>query len=244
MKIAVVCYPTFGGSGVVATELAIALAERGHEIHVVSYQQPFRLDSWLPNIFFHSVEVSDYPLFRHHPYTLNLTNKLIELVEEHGVELIHSHYAIPHAHAAWMTREVVKARGIEIKLACTLHGTDITLVGRQRGFLEITRFAIEHQDLLTTPSAWLADQTATHFGVDRDRIRPIPNLVDLERFRPMIQPGVRACLDRGAPSRMVLTPSAAVIILRSIRLRFSSSVMASRLSIMFNGGLGLRSFRV
>jgi N-acetyl-alpha-D-glucosaminyl L-malate synthase BshA len=205
MKIAVVCYPTFGGSGVVATELAIALAERGHEIHVVSYQQPFRLDRWLENVYFHTVEVSDYPLFRHHPYTLNLTNKLIELVEEHGVELIHSHYAIPHAHAAWMAREVVRSRGIELKLACTLHGTDITLVGRQRGFLEITRFAIDRQDLLTTPSAWLADETTTHFGVERARILPIPNFVDLDRFKPDRQPKVRACLSSGHPERLVLT---------------------------------------
>lgn len=204
MRIAVVCYPTFGGSGAVATELAIALAARGHEIHVVSYQVPFRLDRWIPNLTFHSVEVDDYPLFRHHPYTLNLTNKLIELVEEHGVELIHSHYAIPHAHAAWMAREVVRERGFAVCLACTLHGTDITLVGRSRGFLEITRFAIAKQDILTAPSAWLVDETAEHFGIAPERVAVIPNFVDLARFHPGGDPAVAAALRRDADPRSVI----------------------------------------
>ncbi|MDA3960588.1 MAG: N-acetyl-alpha-D-glucosaminyl L-malate synthase BshA [Planctomycetota bacterium] len=206
MRIAVVCYPTFGGSGAVATELAIALAERGHEIHVVSYQIPFRLDRWIPNLTFHSVEISDYPLFRHHPYTLNLTNKLIELVDEYGVEMIHSHYAIPHAHAAWMAREVVRDRGQDVRLACTLHGTDITLVGRARGFLEITRFAIAKQDILTTPSACLANETAEHFGIDVNRIAVIPNFVDLDRFKPGGNEQVARCLRKGAdPNSVILT---------------------------------------
>ena len=189
MKLAIVCYPTFGGSGVVATELAIHLADRGHEVHVVSYEQPFRLDKPRKNLWFHAVDIGEYPLFRHPPYTLNLANKLIEMVEEFGVELIHSHYAIPHAAAAWQAREVLEdcSRGkgrFDVKLACTLHGTDITLVGRERGFFEMTRFSIRKQDLLTTPSAWLADETAEHFQVDRSRIIAIPNFVDLERFTP------------------------------------------------------------
>jgi N-acetyl-alpha-D-glucosaminyl L-malate synthase BshA len=189
MKLGIVCYPTFGGSGVVATELAIHLADRGHEVHVISYEQPFRLDQPRANLLFHAVDVGEYPLFRHPPYTLNLANKLIEMVEEFGVELIHSHYAIPHAAAAWQAREVLQdcTRGkgrFPVKLACTLHGTDITLVGRERGYFEMTRFSIRRQDLLTTPSAWLADETAKHFMVERDRILDIPNFVDLERFRP------------------------------------------------------------
>ena len=184
MKIAVVCYPTFGGSGVVATELAMHLADRGHEVHVVSYETPFRLDKPRPNLSFHAVTVGDYPLFRYPPYTLNLTNKLIELVEELGVELIHSHYAIPHAAAAYMAREVLRSRGLNVRLACTLHGTDITLVGRERGYFDLTRFSIQQQDVLTTPSAWLAAETDRDFGTVPGRIHAIPNFVDLERFRP------------------------------------------------------------
>lgn len=194
MRLAIVCYPTFGGSGVVASELAMQLADRGHQVHVVSHDAPFRLDRWRQNLFMHCVGVGDYPLFRYPPYTLNLTNKLIELVHEHGVELIHSHYAIPHAHAAWMAREVLRSEGREIALACTLHGTDITLVGREPGFHALTRFAIDRQDLITTPSAWLADETAQHFGVIRSRIQVIPNFVDLERFKPKRDCQARRCL--------------------------------------------------
>jgi L-malate glycosyltransferase len=194
MRLAIVCYPTFGGSGVVASELAMQLADRGHEVHVVSNEIPFRLDRWRQNLVLHTVSVGDYPLFRYPPYTLNLTNKLIEVVKEHGVELIHSHYAIPHAHAAWMAREVLRAEGIDIRLVCTLHGTDITLVGRDPGFHALTRFAIEHQDVITTPSAWLADQTTEHFGIARERILPIANFVDLDRFTPRRDCEARRCL--------------------------------------------------
>jgi N-acetyl-alpha-D-glucosaminyl L-malate synthase BshA len=206
MRLAIVCYPTFGGSGVVATELAMHLAERGHAIHVVSYELPFRMDRGLPNLTFHAVDVGEYPLFRHPPYTLNLSNKLIEVVEEHDIEIIHSHYAIPHAAAAWQAREVLRdctrqgtaairrQRPGAVKLACTLHGTDITLVGRERSFFELTRFAINHQDLLTTPSRWLARETESHFGTPVDTIRAIPNFVDIERFRPDPAPELRAQL--------------------------------------------------
>lgn len=191
MKLAIVCYPTYGGSGVVATEVAIHLAERGHDVHVVSYELPFRMDRPLPNLRFHAVDVGDYPLFRHPPYTLNLTNKLIEVVEEHDVEIIHSHYAIPHAAAAWQAQQVLRECGrpngkgrCDVKLACTLHGTDITLVGRERGFYEITRFAIAKQDLITTPSEWLARETEQWFHVPTGRIQAIPNFVELDRFKP------------------------------------------------------------
>ena len=184
MKLAIVCYPSVGGSGVVATELAMHLADRGHEVHVVSYEVPFRLDRYRPNLTFHAVTMGEYPLFRYPPYTLNLCNKLIELVDEFGIELIHSHYAIPHAAAAWMAREVLRSRGRDVRLACTLHGTDISLVGQERGYHELTRFAIDRQDVLTTPSRWLAEQTERHFGVSAARQHVIPNFVDLERFRP------------------------------------------------------------
>ncbi|RMH19179.1 MAG: N-acetyl-alpha-D-glucosaminyl L-malate synthase BshA [Acidobacteria bacterium] len=205
MRLAVVCYPTYGGSGVVATELATALARRGHEVHVVSYEQPFRFDPSQPNLWFHQVEVSDYPLFRYRPYTLNLTNKLIALVEDHGVEVIHSHYAIPHAQAAWMAREVLQQqRGIDVKLACTLHGTDITLVGREHSFFELTRFTIQRQDVLTVPSRWLREETETFFHVGRDDVEVIPNFVDVERFRPAVDQEA-AKRDLGAQGRAVIT---------------------------------------
>lgn len=192
MKIAITCYPTFGGSGAVATELAIALADRGHEVHVVSSERPFRLDRWRCNLFFHTVETGDYPLFRHEQYVLPLTNKLIALVEEHGIEVIHSHYAIPHAQAAWMAREVLREeRGIDVALACTLHGTDITLVGRQHSYFELTRFTIAKQDLLTAPSRFLAEDTETAFRVSASQISVIPNFVDLERFKPLPHSPVR-----------------------------------------------------
>ncbi|MDA8020006.1 MAG: N-acetyl-alpha-D-glucosaminyl L-malate synthase BshA [Thermoanaerobaculia bacterium] len=204
MKIAVVCHPTYGGSGVVATELAQGLARSGHEVHLVSYERPFRYDPLQPDIYYHQVDVSDYPLFRHPPYSLNLTNKLVELVEERGVEVVHSHYAIPHAQAAWMAREVLQEeRGLDVKLACTLHGTDITLVGLQHSFFKLTRFTIQRQDLLTAPSAWLACETARDFHVDEERIHVIPNFVDLERFQPKPSDDIRRRL--GAADRFVIT---------------------------------------
>ena len=204
MRLAVVCYPTYGGSGVVATELAIQLARRGHEVHVVSYEAPFRFDHGLPNLHFLPVEVAEYPLFRYPPYALNLANKLIALVEEQGVEVIHSHYAIPHAQAAWMAREVLREeRGLDVKLACTLHGTDITLVGPENSFFELTRFAIQRQDLLTAPSQWLALETEREFHTTDHEIEAIPNFVDLERFQVADGEEMRRSLE--AEGRYVIT---------------------------------------
>jgi len=204
MRLAVVCHPTYGGSGAVAAELAMRLADRGHEVHVISYDLPFRFDSFRPNLSFHAVEVGEYPLFRYPPYELNLTNKLIEIVEEYDVELIHSHYAIPHAIAALMAREVLREKqpNRSLKLVCTLHGTDITLVGRERGFFELTRFAIVRQDLLTTPSVWLAKETDAYFGTAPGRIRPIANFVDIERFK----------VDLAQPARAMLAPPGCKVI--------------------------------
>ncbi len=204
MRLAVVCYPTYGGSGVVATELAQALAEREHEVHMVSYERPFRFDVSQEHLHFHRVEVSDYPLFKHQPYSLNLANKLIELVEVHGVEVIHSHYAIPHAQAAWMAREVLREeRGLDVKLACTLHGTDISLFGLDPSFHELTRFAIQRQDLLTAPSCWLVGKTETEYRIQVERILAIPNFVDLERFHPADGSALRREL--GAEGRYLIT---------------------------------------
>lgn len=204
MRLAVVCYPTYGGSGVVATELARALARRDHEVHVVSYERPFRFDTAQENLYFHQVEVSDYPLFRYQPYSLNLTNKLIELVETQGVEVVHSHYAIPHAQAAWMAREVLREeRGLDVKLACTLHGTDISLFGLERSFHELTRFAIQRQDLLTAPSRWLVEKTETEYHIPPEEIVVIPNFIDLQRFQPA--DGTAKRRELGADGRFLVT---------------------------------------
>lgn len=206
MRLAVVCYPTYGGSGVVATELAAELALRGHQVHVVSYERPFRFDHGLvpENLFFHQVDVSDYPLFQDRPYSLNLANTLIGLVQEHDIQVIHSHYAIPHAQAAWMAREVLDRQlGRHVALACTLHGTDITLVGREHSFFELTRFAIQRQDILTAPSDWLRRETEVFFHVEPGTIDVIPNFVDLERFHPDDDPALRRELD--AEGRSVVT---------------------------------------
>ncbi len=202
MKIATLCYPTYGGSGAVASELAMRLADRGHEQHVISYEQPFRLDHFRANLSFHAVTIGDYPLFRYPPYTLNLTNKIIEVCEEFGCEIVHSHYAIPHAVAALMARDVLAERGIRIKLACTLHGTDITLVGRERGYFELTRYAIHKQDLITSPSRWLNEATDRDFGTAPGRVVAIPNFVDLERF----------CVKHDCASRRALAPKGTAII--------------------------------
>jgi L-malate glycosyltransferase len=210
MRLAIVCYPTHGGSGVIATELAILLADRGHQVHLVSYELPFRIDRWRANLCFHQVDVGEYPLFRYPPYTLNLTNKLIEVVENDRVEIIHSHYAIPHAHAAWLAREVLReSKGIDVKLACTLHGTDITLVGRERSYHELTKFVMKHQHLLTAPSEWLARQTEEHFAIAPGNIHVIPNFVDLERFRP----------DPDSPARKSLAPDGERIITHASNFR-------------------------
>lgn len=198
MRLAVICHPTYGGSGVVATELAQQLARLGHQVHLISYERPFRYDPLWPNVYFHEVDVSDYPLFRHQPYSLNLTNRIVEVVEEYGVEVVHSHYAIPHAQAAWMAREVLREeRGIDVKLACTLHGTDITLVGLEPRFYELTRFTIQRQDLLTAPSSWLAKKTEGDFHVASGSVQVIPNFVDLERFCPDPNRGIRGQLRAG-----------------------------------------------
>ncbi len=171
---------------------------------MVSYQRPFRFDTCQEHLHFHQVEVSDYPLFRYQPYSLNLTNKLIELVENHGVEVIHSHYAIPHAQAAWMAREVLREeRGLDVKLACTLHGTDISLFGLEPSFYELTRFAIQRQDLLTAPSRWLVDKTETEYRFRPERILAIPNFVDLERFYPA--DGTRTRRELAAEGRFLIT---------------------------------------
>jgi N-acetyl-alpha-D-glucosaminyl L-malate synthase BshA len=181
MKVAIVCYPTHGGSGVVASELAIGLANKGHEIHIVSYAQPFRLRSFHQNIFLHEVGVSSYPLFKYPPYALGLATKLVELVEDCDLELIHAHYAVPHAASAYLAKQILDSR--RIKTITTLHGTDITLVGADQSFHRVIKFTIEKSDGVTAVSRYLKQRTIEEFDIQRE-IRVIYNFVDARRSAP------------------------------------------------------------
>jgi N-acetyl-alpha-D-glucosaminyl L-malate synthase BshA len=178
MKIGITCYPTYGGSGAVATELGIALAHRGHEIHFITYQQPFRLPSFLPRIFFHEVDVGRYPLFEYPPYDLALAVRMHEVVLTHKLDLLHVHYAIPHATSAWIAKEMLEESRPDIKVLTTLHGTDITIVGQDPSFFPITKFSIEKSDGLTAVSEYLRKETLSAFGCTGCRIEVIPNFID------------------------------------------------------------------
>ncbi len=182
MKIGITCYPTYGGSGAVATELGIALAQRGHEIHFITYQQPFRLPSFLPRIFFHEVDVGRYPLFEYPPYDLALAVRMHEVVLAHKLDLLHVHYAIPHATSAWIAREMLIPTRPDIKVLTTLHGTDITIVGQDPSFHAITKFSIEKSNGLTAVSEFLRAETQSAFGCAGCGIEVIPNFVDPEVY--------------------------------------------------------------
>ena len=182
MKIGITCYPTYGGSGVVATELGIELAQRGHEIHFITYQPPFRLGTNNhPNIWFHEVEVSHYPLFDYPPYDLALATRMAEVAEIYSLDLLHVHYAIPHSVSAYLARQMLKRAGKRLPFVTTLHGTDITLVGQDRSYLPITRFSIEESDGVTAISKYLRDRTNTEFGVS-DCIKVIYNFVNCDLY--------------------------------------------------------------
>ncbi len=181
LKIGIVCHPAYGGSGVVATELGIALARRGHRVHFVSHAIPFRLAEEQPGIVFHEVDVTSYPLFKYPPYTVALAGKLVELAKAEELDLIHVHYAIPHAVSAYLCRQILGQRSP--KIVTTLHGTDITLIGIDASFREITRFAINQSDAVTAVSQYLAEETRSSFGPDRE-VRVIPNFVDPIAFSP------------------------------------------------------------
>ena len=178
MKVGIVCYPTHGGSGVVASELAIGLAKKGHEIHIVSYATPFRLRSFHQNIFIHEVGIASYPLFKYPPYALGLATKLVELVEAYDLELIHAHYAVPHAASAYLAKQILNSK--LIKIITTLHGTDITLVGTDQSFRRVIKFTIEKSDGVTAVSDYLKQQTIREFDIQRE-IRVIYNFIDPAR---------------------------------------------------------------
>jgi N-acetyl-alpha-D-glucosaminyl L-malate synthase BshA len=192
VKIGITCYPTYGGSGAVATELGIALAERGHEVHFITYRQPFRLPAFLPRIFFHEVDVGRYPLFEFPPYDLALAVRMHEVVQSHGLELLHCHYAIPHATSAWIAREMLRESGRDVHVITTLHGTDITIVGQDPSFYPITKFSIEKSDRITAVSQYLKEETCRAFGCEGPEIDVIhnfidPELYDREKYPPLLK---------------------------------------------------------
>lgn len=180
MRIGIVCYPTVGGSGVIATEMATALATRGHEVHLLSYDKPSRLRPKVPGLTFHEVAVSAYPLFRYPPYALALATRMLEVKEQAGVEVFHVHYAIPHAVSACLARSM---NGGDLRFVTTLHGTDITVVGGDPSYLRPTRYALEQSDAVTAVSQFLADETHQMFGVN-DNVEVVHNFVDTQRFAP------------------------------------------------------------
>lgn len=180
MKIAIVCYPTFGGSGVVATELGLALAEKGHEVHFITYRQPVRLELLSKNIHFHQVDVPEYPLFHFQPYELALSSKLVDMVKLHQIELLHVHYAIPHAYAGYMAKQMLAAESIQIPMVTTLHGTDITLVGNHPFYKPAVTFSINNSDIVTSVSQSLKEDTLNLFDIQKE-IYVVPNFIDIPK---------------------------------------------------------------
>ncbi|SDS33504.1 N-acetyl-alpha-D-glucosaminyl L-malate synthase BshA [Formosa sp. Hel1_31_208] len=183
MRIGIVCYPTFGGSGVVATELGLELSKRGHEIHFITYNQPVRLELLSHNVHYHEVNVPEYPLFHYQPYELALSSKLVDMVKLHQIEILHVHYAIPHAYAAYMAKKMLQEEGIYIPFVTTLHGTDITLVGSHPFYKTAVTFSINKSDAVTSVSQSLKDDTLRLFDIKND-IHVVPNFIDLERHEP------------------------------------------------------------
>lgn len=192
MKIGIVCFPTYGGSGIVATELGMDLAERGHEIHFISTSLPARLDVTLPNIQFHKVNVETYPLFhQYQPYSLALSTIIVNIAQSQGLDILHVHYAIPHAYAAYFAKQMLREQGIELPIVTTLHGTDITLVGNHPAYKPVVEFSINQSDKVTAVSQSLKDETNEFFSI-KNEIEVIPNFIDNEQFIPDSDCGCRS----------------------------------------------------
>ena len=209
MKIGIVCYPTFGGSGVLATELGKALAEKGHEIHFITYQQPVRLNGFHTNIFYHEVRVPTYPLFDYPPYELALASTMVDVILNHDLDLIHAHYAIPHASAAYTAKQIVKQKtGRSVPVITTLHGTDITLVGRDKTYEPVVTFSINESDAITAVSENLRAETFKHFDIKKE-IQVIHNFVDVHRYNKKAV----------AAFRQVIAPSNEKIIIHASNFR-------------------------
>ncbi len=182
MKIGIVCYPTFGGSGVVATELGLGLADKGHDVHFITYKRPVRLTAFHTNVYFHEVTSMEYPLFEYTPYETSLASKLVDVVRFEKLDILHVHYAIPHAAVAYIAKQILKSKGINIPVVTTLHGTDITLVGNDSSFAPVVEFSINESDGVTAVSRQLKEETMATFQIKKD-IRVIHNFIDFSRFR-------------------------------------------------------------
>lgn len=182
MKIGIVCYPTYGGSGVVATELGKALAKKGHQVHFITYQEPVRLDSFNENIFYHEVSALDYPLFQYQPYESALASKIVDVAKFENLDILHVHYAIPHASSALMAQSILKDRGYRLPFVTTLHGTDITLVGKDPGYKPVVEYSINRSNGVTSVSQNLKEETHQHFSI-KCHIEVIPNFIDFSRFK-------------------------------------------------------------
>ncbi|MGV4460207.1 N-acetyl-alpha-D-glucosaminyl L-malate synthase BshA [Ornithobacterium rhinotracheale] len=184
MKIGIVCYPTYGGSGIVATELGMEMAKKGHQVHFISYSLPARLDVTISNITFHQVHIKEYELFHYHPYSLALSTLIVEIAERQGLDLLHVHYAIPHAYAAYIAKQILKERGKDLPIITTLHGTDITLVGKHPSYKSAVEFSINQSDVVTTVSESLKRDTYTVFNISKP-IEVIPNFIDNELYNDL-----------------------------------------------------------
>lgn len=208
MRIGIVCYPTFGGSGVLATELGKALAQKGHLVHFITYQQPVRLTGFIPNIFYHEVQVPTYPLFDYPPYETALASAMVDVIKNNNLDLLHVHYAIPHASAAFMAKQILAKEGKHIPVITTLHGTDITLVGKDKTYAPVVAFSINQSDAITAVSNNLRDETFRTFRIEKD-IEVIYNFVDVQRF-------IRKPIDA---FRKVIAPNGERILLHASNFR-------------------------
>jgi N-acetyl-alpha-D-glucosaminyl L-malate synthase BshA len=237
LKIGITCYPTYGGSGAVATELGIALAARGHEIHFITYRQPFRLPAFLPNVFFHEVDVGRYPLFEYPPYDLALAVRMHEVVQSHSLDLLHCHYAIPHATSAWIAREMLRQQKKDVKVITTLHGTDITIVGQDPSFHQITKFSIEKSDRLTAVSQYLRKETYSAFGCTACDVGVIHNFIDPDIYNRSKYPPIRKQLGNSGPVLMHISNFRAVKRVRDVVRVFAAvnAEVPSRLVMVGDG---------
>ncbi|HWK55958.1 MAG TPA: N-acetyl-alpha-D-glucosaminyl L-malate synthase BshA [Parapedobacter sp.] len=232
MKIGIVCYPTFGGSGVVATELGKALAANGHQIHFITYSQPARLDFFSENLYYHEVTISKYPLFDFPPYELALASKLVDVVRFEKLDVLHVHYAIPHASAAFMAKQILATYGINIPVVTTLHGTDITLVGKDASYSPVVTFSINQSDGVTAVSENLKAETLDHFDIKRE-IRVIPNFIDLDRFnlkprqhfKQAIAPGDERVLVHTSNFRKVKRTTDVIRIFKKVQEKIPSKLL-------------------